>query len=662
VFGKIKTPFKKQQLVNDLETFLMRQDIQKTIAAYIDEDDAKIIAAVALFGEPVCGELESFFSGEFSCARLQDIIVNLEERFILYRFNDEKEKGLPGLRYIALNPVLEKILLPFTANTALLFPAAETGGGETEEQSASAPQTQNCFDDRILAGLLSFVSTEERFYKSEGLLRKKIVDAGMACFPGLDLERILGALQILGLFYVSGDRLAADKRYFDSFGLLSQRERSEYCAAALLEYSNLSAQTEILAPLFRNRIKDLVDFIHSFLDSLKKDGCKYHEQSLKRLIEILKAKTGTDVEASSLLGALEEAGLITGVSPQLKQIPLPSAPKAGTERPCIAIDSSYSVFVYPEIDYKDLISLSSFLTIKLADTASGSAAIRFDMDKDSAVRAFDNNMKADDIAALLNRLSGNRVSETLLWNLKDWEKRYGEVSLKKGVILTLAEDRRYLVETKALASLISETLAPGVYLLNSVMDEAAAALRDAGIDIIAKMNPLGGAVSESKTALKYFPPPCGGTSHSIDYHSRQNPSVYEGASPLTKQFHAILEKIPVDKAARAELAARIDRRLILCESQLKEAVVRYEKLEARLMDYAGKQNLAKQAVAQQSNVEIEWQGEKIFGIASAIEKNNGEYFLIVSSADGQAAPSQNVKVPLAKISLLRRIKKSIFET
>jgi hypothetical protein len=61
VFGKIKTPFNKQQLLKDLEIFLLREDIQKTIAAYIDENDSKIIAAVSLFGEAVPGDLEDSF-------------------------------------------------------------------------------------------------------------------------------------------------------------------------------------------------------------------------------------------------------------------------------------------------------------------------------------------------------------------------------------------------------------------------------------------------------------------------------------------------------------------------------------------------------------------------------------------------------------------------
>ena len=70
VFGKIKTPFNKQILLDDLESFLLREDIQKNIAAYIDRNDAAVIAALATLNEPAPGELESFFSGELSYVEL----------------------------------------------------------------------------------------------------------------------------------------------------------------------------------------------------------------------------------------------------------------------------------------------------------------------------------------------------------------------------------------------------------------------------------------------------------------------------------------------------------------------------------------------------------------------------------------------------------------
>jgi hypothetical protein len=662
VFGKIKTPFKKQQMINDLETFLLREDIQAAIAAYIDQNDAKVIAATALFGEPVSGELESFFSGEMSYAELQDIIVNLEERFIIYRFIGENVSRL------ALNPVLEKVLLPFTVDISALFPAVpETG---TAAQSAAA------LDDRILAGLLSFVSQGELFFKAEGVIRKRIIEAGKTCFSGIDLELVFGGLQILGLFYAAGDKLVPDSRLFEDFGSLTVRERGEYCAASLLVYGELNSLAEILPPLYRGRICDISVFIHLFLDSME-TGFLYPEKTLKRLAEVIKAETGTEVNTGELIEVLEKTALVEEAQQDLKRLgPLAKDLPEKREGPFIAIDSGFSVLVYPEISYTDVIKLASFMNIKEAG-----AVVRFELDRDSAVRSFDKNISADEMIELLGRLSGNRVDDALVWNLKDWEKRHREVSLKKGVILTLSEDRRYLTETKPLADMIIETLAPGLYLLNEdSIDEADSALRAAGIDIIARRR--GKSKTPSSSTGSHFLSPLLRASREKyvtvpvvnaalkktaglkqpDLKQQDESAFSQRAAGLKEDFHAILKKMPLGEVERAELSARIDRRLVLCEAQLREASLRYEKLEARHMDYAGKQNIAKQAIAMQSPVEIVWlgggkDGDRIFGIPKALEKDNGELVLAVVPADREEV----MRIPLAKISLLRRIKKSIFE-
>jgi len=678
VFGKIKTPFNKQQLTDDLEKFLLREDIQKTIAAYIDQNDAKIIAATALFGEPAPGELESFFCGEFSYAQLQDIIVNLEERFILYRFSEE------NIARLALNPVLEQVLAPFTADASSLFPAVDNPAPSAE----NAILQNEILNDRILAALLSFVLREEQFFKSEGVIRKRIMEAGKTCFGNMDLQFILGSLQILGLFYASGDRLVPDKKRFEEFGLLSARERGEYCAAALIVYEEMKPPSPILPPLFRSRIREVANYIHTFLDALEQEQ-KYHEKTLTRLAEVLKAKTGIVIYGNHE-DALEKTGLLISTSPGTKQLGL--AAQNAQEKlpdPVIAVDSGFSVIVYPEICYKDAIKLAAFMNV-----VEAGAVVRFELTKDSAVRAFNNNIAADEIIELLKRLSGGRLDESQIWNLKDWEKRHGEVSLRRGVILSLSPDRRYLTETMPLAGLIEETLAPGIYLLPpNAADEAAAALCAAGIDIISRKNEQSAASSSNAVSPiaaptnRYFPPPSGELSSeptadpknklkineitsvsaapsaqvpSAQVPSAQVPSPSVTRSVLTENFHAILKETPMGDLERAELSARIDRRIVLCETQLKEASLRYEKLEARNMDYAGKQNIAKQAIAQQSPVEIvrgAGSTERIFGIPKALEKKEGDYVLIVVPAGGQ----DELSIPLGKISLLRRIKKSIFE-
>jgi hypothetical protein len=655
VFGKIKTPFNKQQLLKDLEIFLLRDDIQKTIAGYIDENDSKIIAAVALFGEPVPSDLETFFSGELSYTRLMDIIVNLEERFILYRFSEENTSR------IALNPVLEQILAPVAANISSLFPVAEEDSANTGSETNSRKQTA-VLNDRILAALLSFASQWDSFYRTESVIRKQVIEAGKNCFPGIEMESVVGGLQALGLFYVEAEKLVPDRKRFDDFALLSARERSEYCSAALFAYNEnylnkTNDQEGILPPLFKNRIREIVNFIHGFLDMSVSTQSILTEKTLKRLAEILKARTEIKLNTDKLLEALERTGLIVTMSGNLKQAGFNLKNEAEKNSgQVIAIDSSSSIIVYPEINFSDAISIAGFANIR--ETTAASGIVCFEIEKDSAVRAFDRNTGADEIVNLLMKLSGGKVDNALVWNLKEWEKRHGEISLKKGIVLTLAQDKRYLTETVPLCEMIVETLAPGVYLLNeNAMESASAALQNAGIDIIARR------ANKKETGVSThnnFPPP---SSNSISEKITvtKKSSVPETDNALTAEFHEILKNMPLGKTEHDELSARIDRRLVLCEAQLKTADIRYEKLEARNMDYAGKQNIAKQAVALQSPVEIIFLGagkeNRIFGIPESLEKENGELFFAIIP-DGE---KEVIRLPLAKLSLIRRIKKSIFE-
>jgi len=691
VFGKIKTPFKKQQLMIELETFLLREDIQKNIASFINEDDSKIITAIAFFKEqtglePRSEELESFFCDEYSYVQLQDIIVNMEERFVLYRFAHEKTNRL------ALNPVMKNILLPFTVNISPLFPAFPADASE-------APKTyQTAINDMMLAALLSFASQHDCFFRAEttnrnNIVRKRVIESGKACLPGVELVKLTGSMQVLGLFYTDGEKLVPDRKRFDDFAELSVRERHEYYAAALFVYSTLTPSFEILPPLFRNKIRELTNLIDSLLDTLKKEY-SYTKGTIGRVLEILKAKTNVNFNNNMLIGCLEKTGLITHTTEELMKIGvIAHNAESVSANPVIAIDSGFSILIYPEINFTDAILLASFMNICEAGKSDMTPqftvpVISFELDKNAAIKAFNGSFSADEIIELLNRLSGDKVPESLIWNLKDWEKRHGEISLRKGVILSLSEEHRYLTETRPLSLMIHETLAPGLYMMREdSVDHAERALRAAGIDIIAdltdssednqiKRKPSDDDITSSRF-LKFsnhFSTPSSSPFYQLD-PSAGKPLVFrdDNTAVLNEKFQAVLAKISLSETEKQELSARINRRLILCDTQLKEASVRYEKLEARHMDYSGKQNIAKQAISMQSPVEVVWQskGEEkiIFGIPKTLEKEKAELILVVQTSSpnqssGSPAADQaddKVRIPLAKISLLRRIKRSIFE-
>jgi hypothetical protein len=333
------------------------------------------------------------------------------------------------------------------------------------------------------------------------------------------------------------------------------------------------------------------------------------------------------------------------------------------------MDSSYTLLLYPEIEYNDAFSLAA-----ISRVIEAGLNVRFELNKDSAVLAFNRGITAEAIITSMMRLSQNRIDENLLFTLRDWEKSHREITLRKGLVLTLSPERRYLAETKPLAGLITETLAPGVYMLPENMEEKVTkALQKAGASIIARREASHPVDDNAFTRVSrnFFPRLYAGT------HTGKIPSPApekndaEAESPaftLLEGFHSTLNRMNPGAEERGELAARIDRRLVLCESQLKDVLVRYEKLEARGMDYAGKALIVKQAISMKSPVEVTWPGkgkqERIYGIPKAMEKAGGESILVIEPVNEKEtihAPGDAIRIPLGKISLLRRIKKSIFE-
>ena len=667
IFGKIKTPFNKQVLMNDLEKFLLRDEIKKNIACFINHGDATIIAAVAALNEPVPDDLETFFSGELNYTALHDLIVNLEERFIIYRFFEEDHNR--RVSRLALNPVLEPVLSPITADTSLLFPSISANEISQGQIIPDKSLQAGYVSDRILAALLSFVSRNKLFFRAGGGIRQKVSNTAKTMFPGLPLETIIGALQVLGLFFAEDETLVPDYRRFTAFGSLSRQERLAYCAAGILCYADYQADmpSDAFSPwLFRAKARNYAEIVNHLYNSMDPDRL-YPHTTLRKLAYILERnniKNGND----RFIDVMEKTGLIIPASNGYWcKVPLT---ESSTEGAPVVMDTPFTVLVYPEIAYNDAVNIAIF-----SDIIEAGMTVRFELNRDSTVLAFNRGFSADVIIGLLQRLSKNRISENLIFTLRDWEKRHGEVTLRRALVLTLAPEQRHLSETRPLSKLIVETIAPGVYLLpESAEEKAVQALSKAGVAIIARRGEcrsedmISGGEESSGGPLRHFFLPLHDArpqSGKISLVSRANgPS----ASILFDRFHSILEQMRLGGEARDELTARIDRRLVLCESQLKDAVVRYEKLEARGLDYVGKALIAKQAIAMQTPVEIIWPGkqkqERIVGIPKALEKAGSESVLVIDPLgedDTIRVPGDTIRVPLGKISLLRRIKKSIFE-
>ena len=719
VFGNIKTPFNKQKLMEDLIGLLSKTEIRKIIVSYINEQDHKVIAAVAMLDEPEMKDLEAFFSGELSGAELHALLINLEERLILYRFREKETL------HLALNPVLEQVLAPFIADTQLVFPSAKADRRPPSGQAAAFIR-----DPRIMAALFSFIFHEEEFFKTEAEtslsacalpeIRKKVMDYGKKNLGAPDFDLLIRTLVQLGLFRPEARRLVMNREKTEGFSGLSPIERQEYWAAGvyLCLYesapdlpSGANPREDQPFRLSGYRWRGIASSIHRFRHLVEGDR-KYPEITLMRLWKLLEKETGNhELPWDIFLSAMEKTGLLEKKE-NFWFVPSDGKEKTGTEQPSIAMDSTFSIVLYPEISFADALMLGAFCSVK---EISG-ALIRFELSRQSAVRAFDLGVEASDMLKHLDRLSGGRIDDSLEWTLKEWENRYKGVSLYQGIVLTLAEEHRYLADAGPVSCLIQKTLAQGVYLISSEeRAEAVTTLRRAGVDIVAQppaglgsgmMRQGGFYHGFSKTSFPHLTSSfdmehltvSGGGKKALpegtSETSLSETSLIE-ASSIKEKFRRILEKKNLSKQEREELLARIERRIVLTEAQLEGTSLRYEKLEAKGLDYSGKSVIAKQAIETGSLLEVTWptsDGELncVLGIPQTLEKKEGDSVLVLHTQGNAASvpgntvripgntiripgntirirgntiriPGNTIRIPLGKISLLRRIKQSIFE-
>ncbi|MHC6201956.1 hypothetical protein ACYULU_02030 [Breznakiellaceae bacterium SP9] len=683
VFAPIKTPFNKQHLIAELVSFLCKKEIQHNIAAFISASDAKIITAIAALQNPEPAVLERFFEDEFTPAQLHSNIVNLEERFIMYRYEEKTAF------HCALNPLLEPILAPCIGTPALLFPGFPC-------DTVPPPALVLKLDDRVLTALFNFIDDHQDLLNVDGRLKKKTQHAAAAIFPGLNVAAIIAALQDLRLFQVEQNDLRLNEKVLAGFKELSPLERLEYCAAGVYRYieenvliertSAKSAKQKgrekpdaalLLSSFNRIPSHKLANCIHTFLDFFAftcstRAPLSYQRASIKRFLLLFDTHSGSTalgLDADIFLEALCTIGLLYRTAEpecfaalKLDTLVAPKAVASAAKTPAMSItmESTFSFIVFPEISFEDLLCVSSFCSVKSVVPSLHHTLITFEITRQSIVRGFNKGIAAKTMLDTLDRLSLQRLDPALAWTVTDWSSRYADVAIHEGIILKLSPERQYILEKKGpLQNKIAAVIAPGVYLL-SVANKAelVAILEKAGIDIIAAPQHSDAAVPQRLGA--YFMHLGPASSLSVLDANVQNTAALHDSAALKEHFKQVLADKHVDRLEQDELLARIERGLIVTESQLEQGSVRLEKLQARGLDYGGKAAIARSALESKSLLEVslavDGTTKKYTGIPLSLEKVAGEMTLILKTTS-----NEQCSMPLAKISLIKRIKQSIFE-
>jgi hypothetical protein len=667
ILGTIQSPFNKQRLLDKLTVFLSNKDIQETIVAYIDDDDHKIIAAAAALNEPSRRDLGAFFSGEYSYIELDSLIANLEDRLIVYAI---KEDGR-----LSLNPLLKKILLPFTTDNSILFPYIIS-------DSTQPTQMQFVYDDVFLASFLIFLSSEKHILKRDGLIRGKLPKKAQKIFPYADVEVFVKSLRCIGLLPDGSFDPAGQK--LQDFARLTEEERFLYCAAGVYISLNYDV-TETFLPQ-KKIIQHIAASAALLYNTLDEDNI-YPESTLRRLIQMNQAAAGgivlgvnEPVKADLLLEAMEKTALLlkTGYGYRKRIINSGGSCCRGIggdeDIPVIAFNSVFSFALLPGITFSEAVSLAAFCEIVKAKPP-----VQFEITQKSAVRGFNSGMSSKTMFDILKKLSLSGAGADLETRLGGWEKRHSEIIIIEGVSLVLSEEQRYIAQAEQIAPHIVLNPSPGVYMLDFAgRDEAAMMLRKAGVDIVFEPHIKSAASFPKKT-----PPFFTAFAPRIDILTEKpaecTPSAYsyrhKSAEKYKNHFRSVLDELKTSQMERDELASRIERKLIVSPCQLSGASIRYEKREARGLDYAGKLAIVKQALLSNEAVEIIVQdsdgSEKCIsgGVPVTLAKSNNnetilsvklpgtdEYNKITDNINENINESGCIKISMGKIRVIRRIK------
>jgi hypothetical protein len=654
--GDIKTPYNKQTIIERLISYPSNREWQEVMLSYISDDDSLVINTVELLNDPTLHDIYAFFAAQFSYAECIKFTTSLEERLIIYGFIDSGQE-----RY-ALNPVFSGMLERILDKQSALFPCLE------KREPPALPVPALSFDKLFLFAFFSFVHSRKVQVRADYTLARKTEEEAAAFFPGDCFSKLLAAAEYLGLVYIAGNAYTINMRSILGFLKLPENECRSYFAAGMCadkRYAGLAV---------------------NFLASLS-PGKYYTSTAIYRMLWIIFRKSALNFAPAfdKLLAALQKTGLLVGTEdPETgeKWFALPSdlneknkINNSAQNAPVpIMFVSPFTFVVLPDADILSIFDIIYFSSVENVEE------YRFTVSKEMSIRCFETGCEtaADDISTgtaswIIDRLetfSGDRIDEALVWTVNEWEKRFGEVILHEGLILYLGKERQYLAETERLKPYLKKTITDNVFIIDPKYREAVeAVLTKSGVDIIGRAHISSKDFDKDTTDRRavFFPALSDSSFSPRFFTGERKAAINAPAQTITidyrKTFRTLLAALGAADNEKQELLARIERGLIFSADQLKKlsspGTFSYEKNEAHGMDYTGKLIIAKHALSNGSPVEISWRVEdvekKLFCIIKDIERDQSGDILLVS------ADQREQSIPLGKVSVIKRIKQSIFE-
>ncbi len=639
--GRIKTPFNKHDLINRLERFLRRPEIQQRIVELIDEADAGVLTAIWILGEPRLDDIHSSFGGG-SYLDLHQQLLNLEDRLLVYRDDDR----------IGINPLLIENLEKRVLRPGRVFAFRRAAD---DDPPASVPW----LTDSTLTAIYALVGEGGGPFKADGSLKKRAKSDLESRAPIL-AEQIGSAGESVPRVRVAIDALVAAGAINGSELVNNEARWSEL--ADLSPLRRLSTLVAALATDGRHGYEVLAAAVEHLVSTTDEE-LLLQESGVERLLLILDPEQSADSlrrcrEAMTIVGLFSRAkdGFLRAARSDAR----PERTMTASENP-IVIQPNFDVTVPSTTLFRDALALASVARLTRLDTYS-----HFELTKERFASALQTGRQVADLIAELTALTANRMPSNITSSLNGWAAEFESVRLLKGIVLTVEEARRFSVEhSQTIQSLMRRELAPGVYLFaESDVTELRDALQDAGVELVPEVM---APAPPPRASSALVPAPVNPSRSNVfarifSTASQSDPITLDHSDDDPDWFGELYEKVSsIGTDQREAMRARIANRLVVSVDQIANGTMKIEKTEARGLDYVGKVRIIEQAVRTGTSllevIERADDGSPIKRLLEPVELEKGGDDLILIA--DQLPERETIRLRVRKLGLVRRLRSGL---
>lgn len=603
--GKIKTPYNKQRLVEQLVSFLKNPNNCKSIISLLDVFDIKMISAIGFIKNPTEELLIDFFSNDYPVNEIFHEISNLQERLLIFAEKDQYSEK----QHFYINPFVQDILLPFINLTNLL---------QEEKLVYFSMEDSFSISPEFLAALISFLKVKGCSFKNDGNLRKSDLTKIAEIFPNHEkcVELLIRSFFNLGLLSEGEKTFEIDEEKLLLFADLSfSFQMAMICTAACSRLGREGLKKE--SQLILNVLSSIPDTGYS-ISGIKKlaflcsSGLSASSSSSKsRFSKILEAARQEKsmlsdhsgplidkmIDSAIEFGLLQLAGKNeNGINVYKANIKKDNDVNINGIPKILNIDSTYTVSLMPGLSFKQLLPLTNFLNIKRYGIVS-----EYEITRQSVTASFDKGWNPQMIFGELEKHSNYAIPQNLSISIEDWYNTYLSARIYQGYVLKVTESNISLVENNPrIKKYIKEKLSDGIYLLNLPINaDISIFMEDSGLEFLGKIKN-----SVEKSERISFPLLMPGQPLEINNEIKGTEINYSKGNEILSILKNTLKEMNVDEHQKESLAYRIKNRLIISKEHLLNTSVKTEILEADGMDYSGKVFLLEAAIKCKDKVEL----------------------------------------------------------